>query len=427
MRDLASVVTIDKTWRLEGKDRVHGVSFKELGFEAMVSIDIKEGDLVAFIQEGSLLPAMVEEDPANPGQMVHTGTWAFLERMKCYKESENAYLIKVKKFKEIKSWGLCLKLTELGLDEKTVKGLKAGDDLTELLKIRKYEPAEDASPKKGESKNAYPKWVKFCLHHRLTRWIGRIWQSKHQNSAGGFPTDIISKSDETQIQNYKLALTKFAESKVYTSIKMEGQSFTALYKMQGDKAKYFYVCSRNNAYTAVCNNDFWSAAKDYGIKDKLLDYYKKTGKMLVIQGEQCGPGIQQNIYHFDKLRWFVYSMKDQLTGKQLSLPEMVEACKELGLETVPIIESDVVLKDIMPDIHTAEAYAESKYFKVDGGKLVSVYTPKENETLWVDFAQNEGVVVRSMDYDKDSNIGVSFKVKNIDYQEKGLGKIAAMF
>ena len=37
--------------------------------------------------------------------------------------------------------------------------------------------------------------------------------------------------------------------------------------------------------------------------------------------------------------------------------------------------------------------------------------------------QHEGVVVRTVDYDKDKNIGVSFKVKNMGYQERGLGKI----
>jgi hypothetical protein len=31
-----------------------------------------------------------------------------------------------------------------------------------------------------------------------------------------------------------------------------------------------------------------------------------------------------------------------------------------------------------------------------------------------------------MNYDKDSNIGCSFKVKNSDYADKGLGEIAKL-
>ena len=56
MRTLASIVTIEKCWNLEGKDRVQGCSFVENSYEAMVGKDLKEGDLVVFIQEGSILP-----------------------------------------------------------------------------------------------------------------------------------------------------------------------------------------------------------------------------------------------------------------------------------------------------------------------------------------------------------------------------------
>ena len=36
----------------------------------------------------------------------------------------------------------------------------------------------------------------------------------------------------------------------------------------------------------------------------------------------------------------------------------------------------------------------------------------------------EGVVVRTNDYDKDNQISCSFKVKNLQYAEYGLGKIS---
>lgn len=423
MRDLANVVTIDKVWALEGKDKVQGASFVENGYEVMVGKDLKPGDLVAFIQEGALLPAEFDEK----GEPV--GTWAFLFRLKCYKSDVDKYLIKVKKFKEIKSWGLCLKLSEIGLTDKEVSKLKAGDDLTEILKIEKYEPVEDASPKKNASSKV-PKWVKFCMKHGITRWVGNIWFGKHSNEAGGFPTSIISKSDETTIQNYKRALEQFADEFVYTSCKMEGQSFTCLFELnKKGKPCNFYICSRNNAYKAKVANDFWNAAQRYDIENKLYDYYKKTGKQLVIQGEQCGPGIQQNIYGFKELTWFVYSIKVQNEGnRQVGLTEMETICKELGLMTVPVIECGVRLKEIMPDLDAAVAYAESAYWKIEREPGVEhrlwFYEPNEAQKLWKDYLQHEGVVVRTLNYDKDKNIGCSFKVKNIDYAEKGLGEMA---
>ena len=128
MRTLASIVTIEKCWNLEGKDRVQGCSFVENSYEAMIGKDLKEGDLAVFIQEGAILPI----EPR----------WEFL-RKRCFREDLDGFLIKPQKFSSIKSWGLTVSLKDAGLE-----GYKAGDDITSLLKIRKYEPREDASPVK---------------------------------------------------------------------------------------------------------------------------------------------------------------------------------------------------------------------------------------------------------------------------------------
>lgn len=416
MRDLASICTIEKVWPLEGKDRVQGASFVENGYEVMVSKDIQPGQLVAFIQEGAILPVK--------------DTWEWL-RKRCYRENLNGFngfLIKAQKFAGIKSWGLAVPLAELGLEESVYSKFKAGEDITELLEIHKYEPEEDASPTKGESKKAYPKWVKFCLGHLLTRWIGRFWQKKHQNSGGGFPDHVLLKSDETTVQNMPFAIEKFADELVYISAKMEGQSATTCFDPKKTKKDgLFYVCSRNNAYKIKCNNDFWNYCVNNGMEKKLRDYYKKTGKLLAVQAEQCGPGIQNNIYNFKSLKWFVYLMTDIITGNQLNYDEMVSACKDLGLTMVPVIVANVKLKDVIPTLSAAVKYAEKSYWTLDEkGELVQNYQPKEGERLWVDYFQNEGVVVRSMNCDKKKNIGLSMKIKNIDYASHNLGEISNM-
>lgn len=416
MRDLASICTIEKVWPLEGKDRVQGASFVENGYEVMVSKDIQPGQLVAFIQEGAILPVR--------------DTWEWL-RKRCYRENLNGFngfLIKAQKFAGIKSWGLAVPLAELGLEESVYSKFKAGEDITELLEIHKYEPEEDASPTKGESKKAYPKWVKFCLGHTVTRWIGRIWQKRHQNSGGGFPDHVLLKSDETTVQNMPFAIEKFADELVYISAKMEGQSATTCFDPKKSKKDgLFYVCSRNNAYKIKCNNDFWNYCVNNGMEKKLRDYYKKTGKLLAVQAEQCGPGIQNNIYNFKSLKWFVYLMTDIITGNQLNYDEMVSACKDLGLTMVPVIVANVKLKDVMPTLSAAVKYAEKSYWTLDEkGELVQNYQPKEGERLWVDYFQNEGVVVRSMNCDKKKNIGLSMKIKNIDYASHSLGEIYSM-
>ena len=413
MRDLASICTIEKVWPLEGKDRVQGASFVENGYEVMVSKDIQPGQLVAFIQEGAILPVR--------------DTWEWL-RKRCYRENLNGFngfLIKPQKFAGIKSWGLAVPLAELGLEESVYSKFKAGEDITELLEIHKYEPEEDASPTKGESKKAYPKWVKFCLSHLLTRWIGRLWQKKHQNSGGGFPSDLISKSDETTIQNMKGVLQKYADEKVVITAKMEGQSWTVVPTFKGKKLTGAYVCSRNNAYMVPDNSIFWNMMRKYDIVNKMKELWKAEHRAFILQGEQVGPGIQNNIYNFKENQWFLFTVKDFETLNQLSYTEMEKVAKIFGCKVVPAVDCGI-LKDIMPDIDTAVAYAEKVcWIPVNGTEIETYYNPAIGK-LWKDYFQHEGVVVRSFNYDKDKGIGVSFKVKNLSYAETGLPKIASL-
>lgn len=423
MRDLAAVVTIESTEKMFEKDRIVCASMVENGYEVIIPATYKPGDMMVFIQEGAILPEVE--------------VWEFL-RKRCYNASVKGFVIKpmtmgkkeyvvdgnVEAGERVKSWGLAVGLNECGLSEDQISKLKSGDDLTELLGIRKYEPEEDASPKTGSSKKKYPAWVKFCLSHAGLRWIGRIWQKRHQNKSGGFPTELISKSDETTIQNFKMALTKYADTEVYVSAKIEGQSFTGLHGLiKKNHLDKFYVCSRNNAYFVKDNSIFWTVANKYDVDRKLNDYFKKIGRALILQGEQVGPDIQQNIYDFAENGWFIYTIKDQLTKKQLPFDEMTAICEELNIPMVPVIMSGVKLKDIMPDVATAVSFAENQFWTVRDGKIDFNYKPQPGEVLWKDYFQHEGVVVRSMNYDKDSNVGVSFKVKNLAYAEYGLDKI----
>ena len=214
MRDLANVVTVERKEKMFEKDRIVVVSFKELGYEAIVPSTTNVGDRMVFIQEGSILP----EDEK----------WEFL-RKRCYVDSLRGFLIKPmtmgarddngQKGDRVKSWGLCVTLAEAGLDKST----KAGTDVTEALGIRKYEPAEEAAPTKSDKT---PAWVKFCMKHKILRWIGQMWFNSHKKASGNFPSDIISKSDETTIQNCKRVLEDFAGTKAFITAKMEGQSFT---------------------------------------------------------------------------------------------------------------------------------------------------------------------------------------------------------
>ena len=410
MRDLASICTIDKVWPLEGKDRVQGASMIENGYEAMVSKDIQPGQLVAFIQEGACLPVCEN--------------WEWL-RKRCYKENLNGkegFLIKPQKFGTIKSWGLIVPLHELGLEEKIYSKFKPGQDITEFLGIWKYEPEEDASPKTS-SKKAYPKFIKFCLSVWFLRWIGRIWQSKHQNISGGFPSDLISKSDETSLQNMKSILERYPDVEVYVSGKIEGQSFSVIPVFKGNKFVTAYPCTRNNALPREDNSIFWNMMKKYDIINKMKKLWEKEKVAVILQGEQVGPTIQNNIYDFKDNKWYIYTIKDFFTKKQLRFPDVAEISSKFGISPVPFVRAGTH-KELFPNLQAAISFAETVVFEPFVDDTIKTYTiEKLDKNLWKKYFQHEGVVVRSVDYDKDNGIGFSYKIKNSDYAEKGLGNI----
>lgn len=403
MRDLASIVSVKSVWSLEGKDRVQGCNFNELGYEAMVGKEIQPGDKVCFIQEGSILPVKKE--------------WEFL-RKRCFRESINGFLIKPQKFGTIKSWGLVVSLKDLPLSK---KDYKIGEDLTEALEIRKYEPEEEASPTKNTKKKW---WISFLCHLPFVgNWFKKFFKSHFTCSTGGFPTDVISKSDETTIQNCPSVIERFNGSKFYISGKMEGQSFLCFMNFDKNKNKFKepVLCGRNTRFRKnKPSNIFWKCFIKYDLENKLKKFYKKYNMVLVLQGEQVGPTIQENIYNFKDNEWYVYTIKDFLTGRQLSVEEMITACKELGLKTVPILDKTFTMGEDFKTIDDFVKYAENVKWVKDTDNIISYFNDKNCPKKSI---QHEGIVVRSLDYDKDNHIGFSFKVKNLDYQEKGLKEL----
>lgn len=423
MRDLASVVTVEAEQPLFEKTKIKCVSFKEIGYEAIVPIEVKVGDLMIFIQEGAILP----EKPC----------WEFL-RKRCWNATANGFIIKPMvmgakqlpdgtKGDRMKSWGLAVGLNEAGLTEGEIRRLKSGVDLTDALEIRKWEPQEDASPREP-SKKAWPPIIKLCFKVPFLRWVGELYKKAHTNASGGFPTEFIDKSDETTIQNSKSFIEKFADSPIYVTQKMEGQSTLATDYKDGKKHR-FYVCSRNNAYKNRVNNDFWLTADRLGIAKKLEQLERKTGLYYFIQGEQCGPGIQNNIYNLKETDWYVYTVKvldpKSMECKQLSWKALTEVCDTLGLKTVPFVGTWPHFSDIAPDLDTLVKFAESQYWKLlPDGTVDWCYKPQPGEKLWKDYMQHEGIVIRSLEYDKKKGIGFSVKVKNCDYSSHNLAEIA---
>lgn len=405
MRDLAKIVSIKELLPIEGKDRIELATFNENMYRVIVQKGFKPNDLCVFVEADSLLP--------------NDDKYEFL-KARSFKESLNRYLIKPMKMAGHISMGIVFDMSFL---PKRTKPYKAGEDVSDVLEIIKYEPVEDASPKR----------VKYGLFHRimwgnpLTRPIAKLGAKLTPKQNNAFPTWLIPKSDEPNLQDCSYVLKKFKDTKSYVSIKMEGQSATYLYqpvrKWYGKTVRMgrFTVCSRNNAYfDKKSMPHLFELAERYDISEKLKDYYDEYGVSLALQGEVCGPKIQKNIYGFKTNRFFVYKIRNLNTGKDLSFDGIIKTINELNqlspvsdkLVIVPFLVCNTLGAFSLEDYRNAEQLCHNG-FKTPFDEYPIVQTlGKKN----ADYRLHEGVVVRGM------NNEFSFKIKDAEYAFDFSGK-----
>ncbi|NTW34240.1 MAG: RNA ligase (ATP) [Bacteroidetes bacterium] len=245
------------------------------------------------------------------------------------------------------SQGVCLPVSILPAGNYDV-----GDDVTEILGIKKYEmpiPVELS----GEIKGPFP--------------------------------SFIPKTDEPRVQTAQDMLDKYVGQEFYASEKLDGMSAT-YYVYNGE----FGVCTRNVEIKENENSVPWKIAKTYNIKDKLLF----IGENIAIQGELIGKGINKNIYNLDGNDYYVFNVFDIDKYKYMDIFDMQNFLFDiLKLKHVPLIE-------IMPLINDVQDLVK---FSTGKSKL-------NNQ------ACREGLVFRTLKGIQDSKFGrVSFKVINPEY------------
>lgn len=244
-----------------------------LGWECVVKKgEFKEGDLCVYFEIDSILPY---EQP-----------WAEFLR-------ERKFRVKTIKLRGQISQGIALPVSIL-----PEGNYELDQDCTELLGVHKWEPLE---------------------HHPGGPNLG--------HTAGDFPSHIIQKTDETRLQSVKSVLEELREKPFYIAQKYDGSSCTII----NDEEEGFMVCSRNHKRKEDIENpsDFWIVVNKYGIKDKLPVGF-------AIQGEVCGPKIQQNRLRLPELDLFVFQVYNIKEGRYLDYKNFISFCNQYGLKHVKI-------------------------------------------------------------------------------------------
>lgn len=222
------------------------------------------------------------------------------------------------------SQGLLLPVSQFPEIPSTVE---VGDDVTELLGVRKWEIEERATTG------------------------GTV--------IGNLPYDI-PHTDETRVQENPELIDAFAGLEYYISTKMDGSSHSI-----GVDENGFHVTGHNYEYKDDGASSFYNLVKERKYQERVEALVKDLGlRTLTIQGELCAPGIQRNRLRLAKPEWYVFTIREN--GKRVGLKRMLEFCKMLDFVHVPIEEVDVDLPSKYPTVKTLLERADGDY--PNGGK-----------------------------------------------------------
>lgn len=341
MRKLASIQEIKKIEKIEGADNIE-LAFV-LGWQVVVNKGkYKEGDLAVFFEVDSFLPVCEE--------------FEFL-RKTCYKNTHylgEGFKLRTVKLRGVLSQGLLERIDTFKQLDKT---LNVGDDVTDILNVKQWQ-IEEVATTSG-------------------------------NICGVLPASI-PHTDEIRIQTEPKLLEEFANKNYYISTKMDGSSHSI-----GIDSNGFHVCGHNYEYKDDGHCSFYEWVNDRKLREKITNYYRENHlDSFVIQGEFCAPGIQKNRLKLIKPQWYVFTII--INNKRVSLESMINICKYLNIENVPIEEIGYNLPAKYPDIESLLQRADGEY--PNGGK-------------------KEGIVIRTTtpEFCKIISAPLSMKVINNNY------------
>lgn len=311
MRKLASIQRIDSIEPIEGADRIELAHV--LGWQCVVKKgEFEPMQLGIYFEIDSFLPIRDE--------------FEFM-RASSYKKTDlmgEGFRLRTQKFRGQISQGMILPIS---MFPEIPDSCEVGDDVTELLGVRKWEIEEMATTG------------------------GTV--------IGTLPYNI-PYTDETRVQALPELIQSFAGLEYYISTKMDGSSHSIGFNEDG-----FHVTGHNYEYRDDGLSGFYEFVKKHDYQSKVEAFVRENHlRDFVIQGEFCGPGIQQNRLKLKSPEWYVFTIREN--GARVSLNRMLDICTQLGMSFVPIEEIDTDLPSKYPTVDALLKRADGVY--PSGGK-----------------------------------------------------------
>ena len=311
MRKLASIRRINELLPIEGADLI--VTAVIDGWTVVVKKDeFQVGDHCVYFEIDSFLP------DGNPlwQHLVDKSSRTFegvkghrLKTITLRKQLSQGFVIPVPRELEI-DW------SHTFLNFEGARPLREGDDVTDILNIKKWEAVIP------------------------TELAGQV--------NGNFPS-FIKKTDQERCQNIGTEIfVDNCSSKYEITMKMDGTSFTGFH-VDGEEG----VCSRNWELKIDAANEGNSLVRMY-VDSGLQLALRGLGLNYAVQGELMGPGIQGNREGLKAHRLFVFDIYDIDGGCYLTPDARHRVMDELWavgmsrqmVEHAPVIKRNVTLSSL---------------------------------------------------------------------------------
>ncbi len=367
-RKLVSVQRITSLSPIEGADKIQKATI--LGWECVVANkdNFKVGDMIVYCEVDSILPDRPE--------------FEFLRDRK--------FRIKTIRLKGQVSQGIVFPLSVLPQAAFNILKYREGQDVTDILGVRKYDPQAELEKKETDRLASIDK-------NRMDRFLKRYKWYRNlilKPTKKPFPA-FISKTDEDRVQLIPDACEKWKGVPFEVTEKIDGQSATYFCIPNPRKGLFqkkwiFGVCSRNFQLLKEDNSSYWTIAKRLDLKNRMIKCCGVTKSGIILQGEIIGSKIQGNKYNRNGYEFYLFNAIYYSKGKNQVCPQPQQTylASEMGLSTVPWLKTDYMLPYTIAEC---------------------VNFAKGNSMLCSNPVLREGIVVRN--YAK----GISFKVINPDF------------
>lgn len=357
MRKLASIQRITGLRPIPGADLIEVADV--LGWSVVVKKgEFAVGDLVVYFEVDSWL------DASNP---VYA---SFEERFTNWGTKRGMRLKTIKLRKQL-SQGLILSIGDFADLSPSVRGtaVAEGDDVTDILKVEKWEPLEVQQSEKGGPSQAsktrvFPWFLRKTDQERVQNYIHLIpavddeetFEATIKLDGSSMTVYVIGKENPLYAE-----ILKERDAKRRAKLGLFGRMIDSIKSRFWPAPKPEYlsgVCSRNIELDIDGDNHFSQFVREHCIIEKIA-LGAQPDEAVAFQGELIAPSIQQNHEQVSGYEWYVFDVFNITEGTYLRPVAARLAAEFACLRYVPVLERRLSLKEFKAVENDPRAMVES--------------------------------------------------------------------